>query len=164
MIKKFLIKPHSDDDNLFVQYDRGAVWFKTQTRALYADTDTAQVVYHANYLKYFEIGRTEILRYNGFPYKLIEEKNIYHPIVHLEMDFRSPAKYDDLLDIYVHPKTMETVKFTIEYKILNNESNQLLVEGTTVHCCTINGDKVCPVDDIVKNLFNCFKDKEQGLA
>lgn len=157
MIKKFIIEP-AGKEHLYFEKKTGYLWFKTNSRVLYADTDAARVVYHANYLRYFEIGRAEILRnYGENSYKEIEDQNIFHPIVHVNMDFHHPASYDELLDIYVRPKQMEIVKFTIEYKIFNAQTHQNLVEGETVHCCTIGGKKVCPVDEITKGLFKSFR-------
>ncbi|MDH5682608.1 MAG: hypothetical protein OEZ36_13540, partial [Spirochaetota bacterium] len=107
----------------------------------------------------FEIGRAELIRDFGSSYKNIESKNIYHPIVRLEMDFRHPSEYDDLIDIYVRPSVVETVKFTIDYKVINAESQKLLVEGFTVHCCTIEGKRPCQVDEITRALFEYYDNK-----
>ncbi|WP_442951648.1 acyl-CoA thioesterase [Paenibacillus sp. GYB003] len=58
------------------------------------------VVYHANYVNWFEIGRTELIRERGFPYKRIEELGLYLPVVELESKFRQPARYDDEIVLY----------------------------------------------------------------
>ncbi len=86
MRKKFRIEK-TETPNKYLQTDTGKIWFKTQTRVLYADTDAAGVIYHANYLRYFEIGRAELLRDSGASYKQIEDKKIFHPIVNLSMNF-----------------------------------------------------------------------------
>jgi len=156
MRKKFTVQA-TNDKNKFVQLENNKLWYKTQARVLYADTDAAQVVYHANYLKYFEIGRAELIRDFGSSYKYIEEKNIYHPIVKIDVDYHYPARYDDLLDIYVRPDVAEVVKFEIQYKVINNETGKLLVEGGTIHCCTIEGLKPCLIDDITQGLFDAYK-------
>ena len=155
MKKQFIIEP-TNKNNIFIECKTKFNWYKTQIRVLYADTDTARVVYHANYLRFFEIGRAEILRDCGASYRLIEEKNVFHPIVKVNMDFYSGAKYDELIDIYVRPKILETVRFTFDYRLLRQSNAQLLVSGITVHCCTINGNKVCEVDDITKGLFEKY--------
>jgi len=156
MRKKFTLK-NTKDENKFVQVENNKLWYKTQTRVLYADTDAAQVVYHANYLRYFETGRAELIRDFGSSYKYIEEKNIYHPIVKIDVDYHYPARYDELIDIYVRPDKADVVKFAIEYKILNAETKKLLVEGTSIHCCTIEGRKPCLIDDITKGLFAAYQ-------
>ena len=156
MRKQFKIKP-TNIKNKYVEISTELIWYKTQIRVLYADTDTARVVYHANYLRFFEIGRAEILRDYGASYKMIEDKNIFHPIVKVNMDFYSGAKYDEMIDIYVRPKILETVRFTFDYRLLKQANEQLLVSGITVHCCTIEGMKVCEVDDITKGLFFQYK-------
>jgi len=155
MIKKFSVEKGLEA-NKYIQTDTNQLWFKTQTRVLYADTDASGVVYHANYLKYFEIARSEILRDFGTAYREMEADSIYHPIVHVELDYRFPARYDDLLDIYVKPSIMEIVKFGLDYKILDSLTQKILVEGSTTHCCTHNGTKPRPVDDTTHALFNAY--------
>ncbi len=157
MIKKFN-RLKTTEENKYFQPETGRIWFKAQTRVLYADTDAAQVVYHANYLKYFEIARAELLRNYGISYKTIEENKIFHPIVDLSMTFHASAGYDDLLDIYVTPYSMEVVKFTLEYKIFNSSTDRFLVEGNTVHCC-LREKQVCPVDEMTKGLFQEYLNK-----
>ncbi len=157
MIKRFN-RIKTTENNKYLQPETGRIWYKTQTRVLYADTDAAQVVYHANYLKYFEIARAELLRDYGISYKTIEENNIFHPIVNLEMTFHAPARYDDLIDIYVTPFSMEVVKFALEYKIFHSQTDQFLVKGNTVHCCIL-GKQVAPVDEMTKGLFLSYLDK-----
>ncbi len=159
MKKKFLFTPHKENENRYIDETTGDMWFKTKTRVLYADTDAAQVVYHANYLRYFEIGRAELIRDFGSSYKYIEEKNIYQPIIHVQMDFRYPADYDMVLDVYVRPTILETVKFTIEYKICVENTLKLTVDGKTIHCCINKEKKPCVVDDITKSLFYGYNAK-----
>lgn len=158
MRKKFTVSESQYKNNYF-QNETKELWYKTQTRVLYADTDAAKVVYHANYLRYFEIGRAEMFRNFGKSYKNIEDKKIFHPIVKVDMSFHYPAEYDDLLDIYVRPLELETVKFSVDYRILNAENQTLMITGNTVHCCITDQRKPCMVDDDVKELFEYYHEK-----
>ncbi len=63
------------------------VWHRCQTRTLYADTDRSQVVYHANYLRYFEFGRASLMRDAAYPYKAVEESGYVYPIIKVDIDY-----------------------------------------------------------------------------
>ena len=159
MLKHFnFYKSH--ENNKYIQVDVGDVWFKTQARVLYADTDSARVLYHANYLKYFEIGRGELYRDFGYAYKKLESENYYHPIINVNLNYYAPACYDDLLDIYIRPQEIKTVNFTFEYKILNSADNKYLTDGITAHCST-KGKRPCEVDEVTKNIFKKYNDKQK---
>ena len=68
-------------------------------RIPYADTDKMGVVYHANYLKYFEMGRTELMRQIGFTYDDMEKQGFYFPVVNAQCNYHAPAHYDDLITV-----------------------------------------------------------------
>lgn len=103
----------------------------TQLRVRYGETDQMGVVYYGNYAQYLEQGRTEWLRELGFSYRWMEANNVQLPVVHLSIDFKHPARYDDLLTVKTSLKKMPTVKIEFYYEIYN-ESKQLLVTATTV--------------------------------
>ena len=75
----------------------GLVWFRCEMRTLYIDTDRSQVVYHSNYLKYFEFARASLMRETKYPYKQIEEDGFVYPIIKTELNYYSPLYYDDLM-------------------------------------------------------------------
>lgn len=66
---------------------------------IYADTDAMGVVYHTNYIKWFEVGRCELLRSIGYPYARMEEEGVLLPVAECNCKYRLPAVYDDLLEI-----------------------------------------------------------------
>lgn len=103
----------------------------TKIRVRYGETDQMGVVYHGNYTQYLEQGRTEWLRELGFSYKWMEENNIFLPVVHLTIDFKSPAHYDDVLIVSTRLHKIPTYKIQFDYEI-HNESKQLLVTGSTI--------------------------------
>ncbi len=102
----------------------------TKIRVRYGETDQMGVVYYGNYAQYLEQGRTEWLRELGFSYKWMEERNIQLPVVNLNVDYKRPARYDDVLTVTTTLKKLPTVKIEFEYAI-HNESNELLIEATT---------------------------------
>ncbi|HLW33412.1 MAG TPA: thioesterase family protein [Aequorivita sp.] len=103
----------------------------TQIRVRYAETDQMGVVYYGNYAQYLEQGRTEWLRELGFSYKWMEANDIHLPVVHLSIDYKLPARYDDLLTVKTTLKKMPSVKIEFYYEIYN-ESKQLLITATTI--------------------------------
>jgi len=96
-----------------------------QVRVRYSETDQMGVVYHANYVPYFEIGRVEWLRAKGVSYKSLEEGGIALPIVSMTINYKKPARYDDLLTIRTTFKSQQTVKLEFDCEI-RSESGELL--------------------------------------
>ena len=74
-------------------------YLQIQIRVRYAETDQMRVVYHGNYAQYFEIGRVEWLRNKGISYKWMEDNGIILPVVSLTMNYKKPARYDELLTL-----------------------------------------------------------------
>ena len=103
----------------------------TEIRVRYGETDQMGVVYYGNYAQYLEQGRTEWLRELGFSYKWMEANDVQLPVVHFSIDYKLPARYDDLILVKTTLKKMPSVKIEFYYEIYN-ESKQLLVTATTV--------------------------------
>ena len=102
--------------------------YEFQVRVRYAETDQMAVVYHGNYAQYFEMGRVEWLRNLGVSYKWMEEKGVMLPVVSLTMNYKKPARYDDLLTVKTILKSQTSVKIEFDYEIYN-EANELLTTG-----------------------------------
>lgn len=100
-------------------------------RVRYAETDQMGIVYYGNYAQYFEMGRVEWLRTLGVSYRNMEENGFMLPVISLQVDFKKPAKYDDLLTVETTLVKLPSVKIEFDYKIYN-ESRELLVEANTV--------------------------------
>jgi len=103
--------------------------FKVRVR--YAETDQMGVVYHGNYAQYFEMGRVEWLRNLGLSYSVMEKQGVMLPVVSLTMNYKKPARYDDLLTVRTIFKKQESVKIEFDYEIYN-EAGQLLTIGNSV--------------------------------
>jgi acyl-CoA thioester hydrolase len=144
------------DDGFVVEAGTNRRWHRDLFRVLYADTDKAGVVYHANYLKYFEIGRAGLIRSSGRSYKDIEALGVFHPIVDLRVQFESYADYDEELSVYSRPREIAPVKFSYDYLVRNDEDKRLIVHGYTVHCCIDKEHKVLPVDEVTRAIFADF--------
>lgn len=109
---------------------------KTSIRVIYADTDAMGVVYHTNYIKWFEVGRCELLRSIGYPYARLEEAGILLPVAECSCKYKQPAVYDDMLEITARVAEMKGATVIIEYEIREQETGALLVTGSTRHAIT----------------------------
>lgn len=105
--------------------------FEFKVRIRYAETDQMGVVYHGNYAQYFEMGRVEWLRNLGLSYKVMEENGIMLPVVSLTMNYKKPARYDDLIRVKTIFKSQTSVKIEFDYEIFN-EKDELLTTGTSM--------------------------------
>jgi len=103
--------------------------FKVRVR--YAETDQMGVVYHGNYAQYFEMGRVEWLRNLGLSYSELEKKGVMLPVVSLTLNYKKPARYDDLLTVRTIFKKQQSVKIEFDYEIYSEEG-ELLTTGNSV--------------------------------
>ena len=109
-----------------------------EVRVRYAETDQMNVVYYANYLVWFEIGRVELLRSLGLAYSQMEiDHGLILPVIEASCRYRSPARYDDEILIETRPTLLRGSVLKFGYRILRKGNNgtepQLLAEGETVH-------------------------------
>lgn len=119
-------------------------------RVPYADVDRMGVVYYANYLVYFERGRTELLRENKIPYRELEETGIMLPVIESHCVYLKPAKYDDILTIISRISDTKAARIQISCDIYRN--NDLLVQGYTWHACMNMEGKPCRLPERLKGL------------
>jgi acyl-CoA thioester hydrolase len=107
---------------------------ETRVRVRYAETDQMGVVYHANYLVWFEVGRVELIRQMGLDYKRMEQEDgCGIAVVQVEAKYRAPARYDDELIIQTQLVAARGPVVRFGYKILRAEDGMLLCEGATAH-------------------------------
>ena len=100
-------------------------------RTRYAETDQMGVVYYGNYPQYLELGRVEWLRDIGFSYKAMEEEGIMVPVVSLQIQYKKPALYDELITIRTKLKELPSTKIEFNYEIFN-EKGELLSTANTI--------------------------------
>ncbi|RZJ73620.1 thioesterase family protein [Flavobacterium sp.] len=136
---------------------------KIQVRVRYSETDQMGVVYHGSYIPYFEIGRVEWLRKLGVSYKVMEENGIALPIVSMHLNYKKPARYDELLTVKTTLKKHASVKIEFDCKI-ENEAGDLL---TTAHFILVfvdikTGRPVAPPDYIKTILVNFENEPENN--
>jgi acyl-CoA thioester hydrolase len=107
---------------------------EARVRVRYAETDQMGVVYHANYLIWFEVGRVELMRQRGLDYKRMElEEGCFIVVVEATARYKAPARYDDELIVETTVKSVRGPVIRFDYRILRVEDGLLLCEGETVH-------------------------------
>ncbi len=132
--------------------------FRTTTRVLYGDTDAGGVVYNANYLRYFEIGRTELMRAWVSSYRDIEALGLVLPVTECWSRYKAPAFYDDLLNIETSIAEISNIKCRFNYRILREEPQlerpKLLVKGYTIHAAVTRDGKLARLpEDILRRML-----------
>ena len=134
---------------------------KTTCRVLYGDTDAAGVVYYANYLRYFEKGRTEYMRDLVLTYREIEDQGLLLPVIECFSRYKAPAAYDDLLTIETSLAEFKNVSCRFNYRIYrydSGESRVLLAKGYTVHASVNREGKLTRLPaPLLKKLDNILK-------
>lgn len=128
--------------------------FQTQYRVIYGDTDSGGMMYHANYLRLAEIGRTEMLRTWGIPYSEMEQQGIILPVTESYLRYKASAKYDDLVTIATSLAEVKFVSCRFHYRITRREEGQgreqLLVKGFTNLACINRQGKLMPFPDNIR--------------
>ncbi|HSO19775.1 MAG TPA: YbgC/FadM family acyl-CoA thioesterase, partial [Desulfosarcina sp.] len=123
------VAPRDTHDRYVRDETTGLVWHRCGHRVLYADTDRSGVVYHANHLRYFELGRATLMRDAAYPYREIEESGFVYPIIQVGLDYFRPLAYDDAMCIHTRPSDMERVKLRFDYVITHEDTGEIVCKG-----------------------------------
>ncbi len=126
----------------------------TSYRVIYGDTDQMGVAYYANYLKWFEIGRTELLRQTGVPYTAIEKKGLRFPVVEVSCRYFRPSRYDDVITIETTLTSLGRATLTFSYRLLRKEKGGdevLIASGWTKHACVDEKGEVAKISPEVED-------------
>jgi len=145
-----------DQSGYIKESSSGKIWHRCELRTLYVDTDRSQVVYHANYLKYFEFGRASLMRDADYPYKKIEESGYIYPIIKTELNYYSPLFYDDLMYIHTRPGKLEMVKLQFDYVITRADNGEICCTGFTRHCAVNSKNIPVEIDQQTIKLWHGF--------
>lgn len=139
-------------------FDPTKEYHDAAVRVRYAETDQMGVVYHANYLIWFEIGRVELMRALGFEYKLMEtEDDCYIVVVEASCRYLHPARYDELLRVRTRISQAGNRMVKYSYQLLRDSDDYLLASGATTHV-------ICGKDGRPKQLPHKYRDKFRSLV
>jgi acyl-CoA thioester hydrolase len=117
-------------------------------RIIFGDVDPMGYAYYANYLRWFEIGRAELMRAAGYPYLRLEDNGFHFPVTEAGCRYLRPIKYDDQIVIETRISELGRVRIRFDYRILAPEDDAALAEGFTIHACLDQQGKMVrmPVD------------------
>jgi len=128
---------------------------RAQITVRYAETDMMGIVYHANYLPWFEVARTQLLREQGFPYRQLETDGYRLPVLEVAAKYRRPALYDDTLTIVATIREKPLLRIRIDYEVFRGD--ELLATGQSAHAfCDLTGRPTRPPAAIVAPMNALF--------
>ena len=125
----------------------------SRVRVRYAETDQMGVVYYANYFVWFEVGRTDLLRSEGWSYKDMEREGFSLPVVEAFCDYRQSAKYDDDIEIRTTGVLLSPVRLRFTYELARPAEQTLLAGGYTVHAVLDATGRPRRLPERITNLF-----------
>ena len=125
----------------------------SSVRVRYAETDKMGVVYHSNYLIWFEIGRTDWLRATGVTYREMEADGIQLPVIEAHCEYRQGARYDDDVEIKTRARKLSPVRVQFDYEATRRHDGVLLATGHTVHATIDRDGRPVRMPERVKELF-----------
>ncbi|MEN6432743.1 MAG: thioesterase family protein [Smithella sp.] len=131
----------------------------TKVRVLYADTDAMGVVYHTNYIKWFEIGRSELMRQLGVPYTELGKVGLNLPLIKVSCEYLKFATYDQLLTVETEFDYIKKATVRYHSRIWNENKENLIAEGYTIHVCTNNEGKIRRIPKLLLELINKYNIK-----
>lgn len=124
----------------------------TRVRVRYAETDRMGVVYYANYLVWFEVGRTEWLRDTGWSYREMEREGFALPVIEAHCEYRQPVRYDDDIEIRTQAALVTPIRIRFDYELVRGD--QLMVaSGYTVHAALDATGRPCRLPARVTELL-----------
>lgn len=106
--------------------------FETKIRVEYHHTDQMGVVHHSNYVKFFEVARTEWLRANGLTYAEMERRGVMMPIVDVAVKYRNPALYDELISVTAFVDEAPMARMTFRYEVRGEDGREIATGSTTL--------------------------------
>jgi acyl-CoA thioester hydrolase len=122
-------------------------------RVRYAETDQMGVVYYANYLIWFEVGRTDLLRASGWSYREMEAEGYSLPVIEAHCSYRLSARYDDELNIRTKGAMLSPVRVRFNYEVVRVSDEVVLAQGHTVHASLDRQGRPRRLPDRVASLF-----------
>ncbi|MBU4564546.1 MAG: acyl-CoA thioesterase [Proteobacteria bacterium] len=120
---------------------------RSQVRPLFGDADPMNVVYYGNYLRFFELGRAELMRSTGRPYSDLADEGLHLPVTEAGLRYHRPALYDQLLTVEASVAWIKRASLRFNYKIFGpgEQELSLLVTGFTVHGCVDVSGRIKPL-------------------
>ena len=125
----------------------------SRVRVRYAETDKMGVVYYANYLVWFEVGRTDLLRSTGWSYREMETEGFQLPVIDVQCQYRAPAKYDDEIEVRTTGGIVSPVRVQFDYQVVRAADDAVLATGRTVHAVLDRSGRPRRLPDRAREIF-----------
>jgi acyl-CoA thioester hydrolase len=122
-------------------------------RVRYAETDAMGVVYYANYLVWFEVGRTDLLREAGWSYREMELEGFSLPVIEVQCVYKQPARYDDTLEVKTTGTLVSPVRVRFDYELVTSPDGVTLAIGYTVHATLGRDGRPCRLPERARAVF-----------
>jgi acyl-CoA thioester hydrolase len=122
-------------------------------RIIFGDVDPMGFAYYANYLRWFEIGRAELMRAAGYPYRRLEDNGFHFPVSEAGCRYLRPIQYDDEILIETRITDIGRVRIRFDYRILAPADDTVMAEGFTVHACLDKTGKMVRMPTDLKGLL-----------
>ena len=118
-------------------------------RVRYCEVDRMNAVHHSQYAVYFEMGRTELLRDNGYDYRDLEDRGVLLVITKLEIRYKAPAQYDDVLELTTKIAKIDRVRIEHEYELVRPKDTRLIAQAKTTLVHVDRNGKIQPVPEFL---------------
>jgi acyl-CoA thioester hydrolase len=122
-------------------------------RVRYAETDQMGIVYYANYFIWFEVGRTDLLRLEGWSYRGMEDAGFSLPVIEAHCAFRESAKYDDDIEVQTRGTLLTPVRVRFDYQVVRTADTAILATGHTVHAALDRAGRPCRLPERARKVF-----------
>ena len=111
------------------------------------------VVYYANYLVWFEVARTDLLRSLGWSYREMEAAGVSLPVIEAHCDYQRPARYDDEIEVRTEGVMLSPVRMKFNYTIVRRADGAVAAAGHTVHAAVSPAGKPCRLPERIRQVF-----------
>jgi acyl-CoA thioester hydrolase len=122
-------------------------------RVRYAETDKMGVVYYANYLVWFEVGRADLLRSLGWSYREMEQAGVSLPVIEAHCTYQRPARYDDEIEIRTTGRMLSPVRMEFDYTVIKIQDGTVAATGQTIHAALDPAGRPCRLPARIREVF-----------
>jgi acyl-CoA thioester hydrolase len=135
--------------------------FHHDIRVRFADTDLQRIVFNGNYLTYYDVAWTEYFRAVGFTWNDILALGVDTVLARTTMEFKSPAKFDEILEVYTRVSRVGNTSLTFEFEIYPQNEDRLISSATSLYVCVDPKTlKSTPIPDLLRQRINQFEERE----
>lgn len=131
---------------------------KYKHRVNYYETDKMGVTHHSNYMRWMEEARIDLLAQHGFPYDKLEEDGIVSPVIGIECEYKESTTFNDIISIETKVKEFKGVRLVIEYTMVNEKTNNVVLKGVSKHCFLDKENKPIRLNKVFPELDSKLKE------